>query len=312
MSDTRKRVILSDSSLNRYGYRVLTSGLDIEAFKKNPVMLWAHFRDEGSPIWGNYLPIGHWEEIEINGDELSAIPVFDLVDETSKVIAAKYEAGTLSAASIGIKIMATSSEKEYMLPGQTRETVTKSELMEASIVDIPANQNAVRLYDRSTSAILAAGADTCLVPEITQKQTSMKVKESWKALLSFFNIKKEDIASAELSADNLEQLNVEMERLQGENLSLVDAKKEIDDKLTAKDTEITQLKESVTSKDQDIATLKEQVANLKGGPAVPGANITPEKELGAELSIDDFAKFCNEHAGDHSAITAEMKRLGMA
>ena len=47
---SQKRIILSDSSLNRYGFRVLTSGMLIEAFKKNPVMLYMHFRDEGSPI----------------------------------------------------------------------------------------------------------------------------------------------------------------------------------------------------------------------------------------------------------------------
>jgi hypothetical protein len=55
---SQKRIILSDSSLNRYGYRVLTSGMLLEAFKKNPVMLYMHFRDEGSPIWGETKAIG--------------------------------------------------------------------------------------------------------------------------------------------------------------------------------------------------------------------------------------------------------------
>ena len=68
---SQKRIILSDSSLNRYGFRVLTSGMLIEAFKKNPVMLYMHFRDEGSPIWGDSKAIGHWEDIQLNGDELS-------------------------------------------------------------------------------------------------------------------------------------------------------------------------------------------------------------------------------------------------
>ena len=91
---SQKRIILSDSSLNRYGYRVLTSGMLLEAFKKNPVMLYMHFRDEGSPIWGETKAIGHWEDIQLEGDVLSAIPVFDKVDQLSKDIAAKYEAGT--------------------------------------------------------------------------------------------------------------------------------------------------------------------------------------------------------------------------
>lgn len=87
---SQKRIILSDSSLNRYGYRVLTSGMFLEAFKKNPVMLYMHFRDEGSPIWGETKAIGHWEDIQLEGDVLSAIPVFDKVDQLSKDIAAKY------------------------------------------------------------------------------------------------------------------------------------------------------------------------------------------------------------------------------
>ena len=91
-------------------------------------MLYGHFRDEGSPLWCDYKAIGYWDDIKIEDDVLSAIPVFDKVDDLSKTIAAKYEAGTLRAASIGIRILATSSEKEYLLPGQTRETVTKAEV----------------------------------------------------------------------------------------------------------------------------------------------------------------------------------------
>ena len=169
---SQKRIILSDSSLNRYGFRVLTSGMLIEAFKKNPVMLYMHFRDEGSPIWGDSKAIGHWEDIQLNGDELSAIPIFDKVDDLSKAIAAKYEAGTYNAASVGIR-------KDLLVPGQTRETVTECELMEASIVDIPANSNAVRLYDRSTSVLLAAGMDTNSVPVLsTSFKDKMTLKES--------------------------------------------------------------------------------------------------------------------------------------
>ena len=104
---SQKRIILSDSSLNRYGFRVLTSGMLIEAFKKNPVMLYMHFRDEGSPIWGDSKAIGHWEDIQLNGDELSAIPIFDKVDDLSK--ATKQGLTTLQA-----------SESALLLPQQTK------------------------------------------------------------------------------------------------------------------------------------------------------------------------------------------------
>lgn len=323
---SQKRIILSDSSLNRYGFRVLTSGLLLEAFLKNPVMLYGHFRDEGSPMWCDYKPIGYWDDIKIEGDELSAIPVFDKVDDLSKTIAAKYEAGTFRAASIGIRILATSSEKEYVLPGQTRETVTKAEVREASIVDIPANSNAVRLYDRSSSVLLAAGMETNAVPELPKPiETKMNFKQSWTAFLSFLKIDKEKAETTELSAANLDSIHGEMERLRSENSSLVATKKEIDEKLTAsinevaqlkqeagtKDTEISSLKTSVSEKDNEITQLKEQVQNLKKGPAGTSEGLTPEHELGDDGNKNELLTFCEKNPGNYNEIQKKLKEEGL-
>jgi hypothetical protein len=323
---SQNRIILSDSSVNCYGYRVLTEGLNLEAFKKNPVMLYMHFRDEGSPIWGNCKAIGHWEDIQINGDELSAIPIFDKVDDLSKEVAAKYEAGTFSAASIGIQIIATSANKELLLPGQTRETITEALLMEASIVDIPANRNAVRLYDRSTSALLAAGMDTKCVPELPKpKLNVMNLKSSWKTVCAFLKITDDKADTTELSSENIESLDAEMKRLKDENETLVQAKKDIDVKLTAstdevaqlktsietKDTEIGTLKSSVESKDNEIAQLKEQVKNLKGNPANDGKGLTPETEPEGESGSEELAAFCSENGGNYATMTERLKKEGL-
>ena len=325
---SKKRIILSDSSLNCYGYRVLTSGMSIEAFKKNPIMLYMHFRDEGSPYWGDYKAIGHWEDIQLNGDELSAIPVFDKVDDLSKEIAAKYEAGTFNAASVGIKIIATSANKDVLLPGQTRETVTECELREASIVDIPANSNAVRLYDRSTSVLLAAGMDTKIVPELSNHTTTKKTmnfKATWPAFLSFLKINKEDAESTELSAENLGTLHGEFNRLRSENASLVEAKREVDEKLASSTTEITTLKSSVESKEQEITQLKneasqkdaeitqlkEQVANLKQGPAPGSKGLAPKGEPETSDTNEELSVFCDQNSGDYQAITERLKKDGL-
>ncbi len=324
---SQKRIILSDSSLNRYGYRVLTSGMLLEAFKKNPVMLYMHFRDEGSPIWGETKAIGHWEDIQLEGDVLSAIPVFDKVDQLSKDIAAKYEAGTYNAASVGIRIIATSANKDLLVPGQTRETVTESELMEASIVDIPANSNAVRLYDRSTSVLLAAGMDTNSVPALstTSFKNKMTLKESWSAFLSFLNISQDKAVTTELSAENLDSLHNEFARLKSENSSLVQAKQEIDQKLSEATTEIAALKTTVSEKDQEIANLrtevsakdsditqlKEQVANLKKTPAPGERSPAPKSEPAASGEKEDLAAFCDKNAGNYLEITERLKTDGL-
>jgi len=322
---SQKRIILSDSSLNRYGYRVLTSGMLLEAFKKNPVMLYMHFRDEGSPIWGETKAIGHWEDIQLEGDVLSAIPVFDKVDQLSKDIAAKYEAGTYNAASVGIRIIATSANKDLLVPGQTRETVTESELMEASIVDIPANSNAVRLYDRSTSVLLAAGMDTNSVPALSTFKDKMTLKESWSAFLSFLNISQDKAVTTELSAENLDSLHNEFTRLKSDNSSLVQAKQEIDQKLSDATTEIATLKTTVSEKDQEIANLKteasgkdseitqlkEQVANLKKAP-VPGEPVpAPKGEPVANGGKEELAAYCEENAGNYQGITERLRADGL-
>ena len=315
---SQKRIILSDSSLNRYGFRVLTSGMLIEAFKKNPVMLYMHFRDEGSPIWGDSKAIGHWEDIQLNGDELSAIPIFDKVDDLSKAIAAKYEAGTYNAASVGIRIIATSANKDLLVPGQTRETVTECELMEASIVDIPANSNAVRLYDRSTSVLLAAGMDTNSVPALstTSFKNKMTLKESWSAFLSFLNISQDKAVTTELSAENLDSLHNEFARLKSENSSLVQAKQEIDQKLSEATTEIAALKTTVSEKDQEVANLrttqlKEQVANLKKTPAPGERSPAPKSEPAASGEKEDLAAYCDKNAGNYLEITERLKTDGL-
>lgn len=321
-----KRIILSDSSLNRNGYRVLTEGIRLDAFKKNPVMLYMHLRDEGSPLWGNYKAIGHWEDIQVNGDELSAIPVFDKVDDLSKEVAAKYEAGTFSAASIGIRIIATSANKDLLVPGQTRETITESELMEVSIVDIPANANAVRLYDRTSSALLAAGKDANCVPALSKPtEKRMKVNLSWKAILAFLGIAADKAETTELSAEDLSKLDGEMLRLKSENDSLVKAKKDIDQQLATANAEITRLKGELQTKEgeigtlktagqtkeQEIAQLKEQVENLKGKPASASGQLTPSKEPESATDKEELAEFCDKNSGNYATLTERLKTEGL-
>lgn len=322
----QKRIILSDSSLNRNGYRVLTSGLIIEAFKLNPVMLYMHLRDEGSPIWGNYKAIGHWKDLQIDGDIFSAIPVFDRIDDLSKEVAAKYEAGTFSAASIGIRIIATSANKDLLLPGQTRETVTEAEVMEASIVDIPANANAVRLYDRSSSALLAAGVDTLTVPELSKpKPNVMKLSPKWKGFLSFLKVEDDKAEVTDLSLESIDKLDAEMSRLKQENALLVSSKKDMDDKLNAstkevarlkaatetKDTEIKALKSTLENKETEITQLTEQVKNLKNSPANANSGLSPKKEPESEDDVEDLAAFCDKNAANYDALTDRLKQEGL-
>lgn len=144
-----KKFILSTSGLNSYGFRILTEGADLEQFKKNPVMLFNHSRDNE-----HYAgPVGRWNNIAIDGDSIIAESDFDMNDAKATVLADKVEHGFLRAASFGIKILETSDDAALMLPGQLLPTVTKWKAVEASVCDIPSNDDSLILYNANDEMI---------------------------------------------------------------------------------------------------------------------------------------------------------------
>jgi Mu-like prophage I protein len=145
MSDKFKKInrqyVLSDSSVNVYGFRLLTSGYQLDAFRKNPIGYYMHRRDDGIAL--------KWDELHIEDDCLIGIPVINLSNERGQQICDEAENGFLNAASVGhIVVLEYSTDPEMMLPGQTGPTITKWYNKECSLVDIPGNCNALtNLYD---------------------------------------------------------------------------------------------------------------------------------------------------------------------
>lgn len=165
-----KEVVISTSGLNCYGGRVLTSGIDLTQFRKNPVLLWMHRRSFDRDA----MPIGRVEGLRIDGDRLIGTPVFDRGDEFAKRIEDKWENGFLRMASAGIEIIETSDAPEHLLQGQTRRTITRCRLEEVSIVDIGGNDEALQLYDPSGKILkLSAGEDNDVLPLLSlNKETA--------------------------------------------------------------------------------------------------------------------------------------------
>ena len=82
-----KTFILHDESVNSYGFRMLTDGVILDDFKKNPVMFYNHDDRE--------MPIGRWEKIRIEDGKILAEANFDQGDPRAKEIARKVEEGGL-------------------------------------------------------------------------------------------------------------------------------------------------------------------------------------------------------------------------
>ena len=126
------RIVLCDSeTINSYGFKTDVKGINLSRFEKNPVMLYQH---------NPQMVIGRWEDIKIEGGQLSATPVFDMEDPEAAEIARKVEQGFIKGCSMGIVIKQMTRTKGI-------DTATESVLLEASIVSIPADENALVVYD---------------------------------------------------------------------------------------------------------------------------------------------------------------------
>lgn len=146
--------------MNSYGTRILTAGIDLEQYKRNPVLLWMHRRSYQDTAG----PIGRIENLRRDGDKLIGTPVFDQNDPFAKQVESKWENGFLRMASAGLELLEVSDDPSLAFDGQTRATVTRSKLVEVSIVDIGSNDEALQLYQAGKLLTLAAGEEHPALP----------------------------------------------------------------------------------------------------------------------------------------------------
>lgn len=165
---TKKKVRISNSSLNCYGTRVLTSGVDLTQYKRNPVLLYMHRRG---------LVIGRMENIRVEGDDIVGEPFFDEVTPESQQYKKQWDAGTLKMVSANFDIIALSDDSNDLLPGQYRPTVTKSKLTEVSIVDIGGNDDAIVLTHEGKELKLAAGEQNDFLPLLDNSKNEGQMKD---------------------------------------------------------------------------------------------------------------------------------------
>ena len=135
MSKT-KRVRISNESLNSYGTRVLTAGMNVAQYNRNPVLLYMHQRGQ---------VIGCVKDLRVEGDEVTGELMFDEATELSIRCKKQWEFGSLKMVSVGIDIQELSEDPKFLVQGQTSPTITKSKLFEVSLVDIGANDDAIVL-----------------------------------------------------------------------------------------------------------------------------------------------------------------------
>ena len=162
-----KRFLLSDDTVNDYGFRVDMTRLDLSRFRSNPVMLHNH--------WNR---VGIWEDIRLKDNKLTAVPKFKS-DERSQELAKDVAEGFLKGASLGFYIKEIDATGEF--------PVVTAEPFECSVCDIPGNRNAITLYHKNgqplsegeLSLTLAAMRKT----ELNNNPIDMKFSEKTLTLL---------------------------------------------------------------------------------------------------------------------------------
>lgn len=174
MKRASKRIILTSERVNNYGFRVLTDGIDLSQYDKNPVMLWMHKRPLGN-LEDQCLPIGNVIELKrevdpVLGKVITGLPVFDDTDDFAMKLFGKYENGTIRMASSGLMPIEWSAEPEHLIDGQRGPTLILSWLQEVSLVDLGGNNDAlsVALYDDKGDLIKLSlnGDNTAIIPAL--------------------------------------------------------------------------------------------------------------------------------------------------
>jgi hypothetical protein len=163
----RKRFVLSDESINCYGFWIKASGMDLSGIKKNCPVYYEH------KTWE--IPLGHVENIELNNGVLTGDVVIEGGNDIEKEIIRKIENGDLKGCSIGFDPLEWSTDELELKQGQTRATCTKSFPFELSIAPLPGNKNALALKHQNNLITLAAGSKYDFIPDLNTQPNMKKI-----------------------------------------------------------------------------------------------------------------------------------------
>lgn len=161
-SDGSFTAVASSAKTDRHGEVVDQKGWDLKNFKKNPVLLWAHDHSQmaigkATRVWmseGNLMFKGVWQE----------------ATDLGKAAKQLVEDGILKTFSVGF------------LPSEMEgNTYTKQELLEISLVNVPANPDAMMLAYKSLKGsgfedqvMEDIGIDTQVVDKLVSMEKDIK------------------------------------------------------------------------------------------------------------------------------------------
>lgn len=124
--------IASTEETDRVGDVILSAGWDLENFKKNPVIQFAHQYNEP--------PVAVAKNIKVQNKQLVFEVVFHNITEKAREIGEMYKQGIMRAFSVGFIPRQLNKDNPHI--------IEKSELLEISAVPVPANAGALAMLTK--------------------------------------------------------------------------------------------------------------------------------------------------------------------
>lgn len=148
----RIEFVITDESVDRENDIIKIDGWDLDEYKKNPVVLWAHSSRD--------LPVGRAVTLERNLDTLRSVAEFTPRDLSpfGHMVGRMYKEGFLNAVSVGFR----PTEYSYDPDRGYGINFLRQTLLEYSAVPVPANPNAL-------AVARAAGIDLAPYVEFAER-----------------------------------------------------------------------------------------------------------------------------------------------
>jgi HK97 family phage prohead protease len=182
--------VASTATVDRHGEIVSVDGWDLEKFKQNPVLLWSH--DHTIPAIGKATKI--WVEGFGDAAKLMFSGIWQTVTEEGKAAAQLVADGILNSFSVG-----------FIPTEMVGNKYTEQELLEISLVNVPANPDAMMLAYKS---LKDNGFNEDVAKKITQQFASMGAvrKDLFKAERGALQDELDEEAAWEAKYENMDKL----------------------------------------------------------------------------------------------------------
>lgn len=163
----KKTFVLSDESINTYGFWILLSGMNLDNVQQNCPLYYEHRTWE--------IPCGHVENIRLKDGKLLGDVIIEGGNDIEREYIRKIENGDIKGVSLGIDPIEWSEDKTLVKQGQRVATLSKCEPYELSLAPLPGNKNALGMRNGNDVITLDASKKYDFIPELNKKPNMNKI-----------------------------------------------------------------------------------------------------------------------------------------